>query len=161
MANDNTHVHLDHGGADTDEFWDVGLSDLQLAHADVRDDSRRGFSMHVDPESGAVSLNEGYEPGSEPHGDESSMFAEFRDAAVEGLAAHARSRDILPAFLAMADAEAEDRKARLVDLGIALEETADGLADCADGIHSWTGETGRLPADAECTRCGEPYGDPD
>lgn len=33
--------------------------------------------------------------------------------------------------------------------------------DCANGLHSWIGETGKLPPDTRCTRCGEPYGNPD
>lgn len=161
MANDNTRVHVEHGGADTDEFWDVGLSDLQLVHAGVQSDDRRGFSMHVDQESGAVELNPGYEPGSVPDREERSMFGEFRDAAVEELAAHAKSRGILPAFVAMAESERDQRRERLDRMEDDLEETADGLADCADGMHSWTGEIGKLPPDTACTRCGDLYGVPD
>jgi hypothetical protein len=33
--------------------------------------------------------------------------------------------------------------------------------ECAKGLHSWIGETGKLPPDTRCTRCGEPYGNPD
>ncbi|AXK43805.1 hypothetical protein [Erythrobacter aureus] len=32
--------------------------------------------------------------------------------------------------------------------------------DCEAGLHSWIDETDKLPADTECDRCGEPYGDP-
>lgn len=37
----------------------------------------------------------------------------------------------------------------------------DHSADCADGIHSWVNETGKLPADTPCKYCGELYGHPD
>lgn len=33
--------------------------------------------------------------------------------------------------------------------------------DCAQGLHSWIDETGKLPADTRCTRCGALYGNPD
>jgi hypothetical protein len=34
-------------------------------------------------------------------------------------------------------------------------------ADCAEGTHSWIDETGLLPPDTACTRCGALYGHPD
>ena len=34
-------------------------------------------------------------------------------------------------------------------------------AECAAGLHSWTAEVGKLPADTKCTRCDERYGSPD
>lgn len=40
----------------------------------------------------------------------------------------------------------------------ALDEDDD---DCAQGSHSWINETGLLPPDTRCTRCGEEYGHPD
>jgi len=39
--------------------------------------------------------------------------------------------------------------------------TAEDLANCAEGMHSWTGEVGLLPPDTECTHCGETYGHPE
>ena len=33
--------------------------------------------------------------------------------------------------------------------------------DCAQGIHSWAGETGKQPSDLHCVYCGEMYGNPD
>jgi hypothetical protein len=33
--------------------------------------------------------------------------------------------------------------------------------DCAEGMHSWVNETGKLPPDTACTRCGALYGHPD
>jgi hypothetical protein len=36
------------------------------------------------------------------------------------------------------------------------------MADaCADGMHSWVGLTGKLPANTPCDHCGELYGDPE
>jgi len=31
---------------------------------------------------------------------------------------------------------------------------------CADGMHSWVDQVGKLPADTKCDHCGELYGDP-
>lgn len=36
-----------------------------------------------------------------------------------------------------------------------------GAEDCAQGLHSWVNETGKLAPDTRCTRCGEAYGNPD
>lgn len=35
------------------------------------------------------------------------------------------------------------------------------LADCESGLHSWIYETGKLPANTRCNRCGALYGNPD
>lgn len=127
MDIDNTRVHIDHGGADTDEFWDVSLDPEQLSYAQVDGDERTGFSISLDLTTGEIELNAGYEPGSRPDKDEWSMFAEFRDSAVEALFEHVENRDGFDAFIAMAKAEATDRHDRLVTLSIRLDEheTAD------------------------------------
>lgn len=36
----------------------------------------------------------------------------------------------------------------------------DDDSHCEIGVHSWSFETGKLPADTACTHCGELYGDP-
>jgi len=36
----------------------------------------------------------------------------------------------------------------------------EGAAQCAEGMHSWINATGKLPANTQCTRCREFYGDP-
>lgn len=38
---------------------------------------------------------------------------------------------------------------------------SEGILACESGLHSWIDEVGRLPADTRCTRCNEPYGDPE
>jgi hypothetical protein len=49
------------------------------------------------------------------------------------------------------------RQQKLEGLRLAAEKSED---DCAAGLHSWIHETGKLPPDTKCTRCGEPYGNP-
>lgn len=39
--------------------------------------------------------------------------------------------------------------------------TAEDLAHCAEGYHSWIDEVGLLPPDTKCTHCGDTYGHPD
>jgi hypothetical protein len=34
-------------------------------------------------------------------------------------------------------------------------------AECSAGFHSWLHVNGKLPANYTCTRCGEPYGNPE
>lgn len=41
------------------------------------------------------------------------------------------------------------------------DDCQDSANDCADGMHSWVNETGKLPPDTRCTRCGALYGNPD
>lgn len=42
-----------------------------------------------------------------------------------------------------------------------ISDAQEQSKDCAEGMHSWIDETGRLAADTACTRCGENYGEPD
>lgn len=89
----NTRVHVEHGAADTNEFWDVSLTPLQLSYAGVETQDMRGFSISLDLATGAIALNAGYAPGSQEHRDETSMFSEFEDAATQALYEHASGRN--------------------------------------------------------------------
>ena len=120
MQPKNTKVYVEHGGAD--EVWDVGLNTQQLGYAEVDSEFTRGFSMHLDMESGKVSLNRGYEPGSTPDRHEQSMFEEFRDSAIQGLLDNVGDDVRYTAFKIMAQKEAEGRAERLETLSERLDE---------------------------------------
>lgn len=55
---------------------------------------------------------------------------------------------------------ARARYQRLAQLQAAAEKSEQNALDCAAGIHSWSGELGKLPPDTKCSHCGELYGDP-
>lgn len=128
MQPENTKVHVYHGAAETNEFWDVILTPLQLSYAEVETEDMRGFSMFLDLKTGGVSLNEGYAPGSQPYREERSMFAEFDDSAVEALLEHVKGRtgDFGP-FVQVAEEDREARLNRLEDLAIDLDEHEAGM----------------------------------
>lgn len=78
-------VFIEHGGADTNEFWDVCFTREQLAHAETETESN-GISVVIDPATGAVDLNAGYVEDSPEGRDERSLWHEYEDLIVEALA---------------------------------------------------------------------------
>lgn len=119
----NTRVSIEHGTAETNEFWDVYLTPLQTTYANVQTEDMRGFSVALDLELGTLSLNAGYAPGSQQFDDERSMFAEFDDSAVEALLDHVRGRTgDYGCFVETATADRDARLNRLLDLSIDIDE---------------------------------------
>lgn len=115
-------VHASYGMAET--FWDIGFTPLQLAHADAEDEFKCTISVHVDAETGRVTLNNGYAPGTETYEQEERLFAEFRDAIVEALVAAIDDADPdYAAFFAWAKGDAARRAEALEQLDVDLAET--------------------------------------
>lgn len=112
-------VSASYGQADT--FWDICFSETQLAYAGVITDNHKSISVFIEPNTGAVTLNNGYEPCSAPGKDETSLFAEFEDAIVEALLNEVPETGEYTAFLTRARSDA-GRTERLADLAIALTD---------------------------------------
>ena len=114
-------VSASYGMAET--FWDIGFSAQQLAYADAEDEFKCTISVHVDPETGRVTLNNGYAPGSETYDQEERLFAEFRNSIEEALIRAVDETDAeYAAFLARARENAACRSEALEDLELRLEE---------------------------------------
>lgn len=77
-------VFIEHGGADSNEFWDATFTRPQLAYAEVETE-RNGISVAIDAETGEASLNAGYIEDSPEGRDERSLWAQYEDLVVEAL----------------------------------------------------------------------------
>lgn len=71
--------------------------------------------------------------------------------------------DLLANLMHWCDRRDVDFDDVLADARDSYAEETEGQPDedCAQGSHSWINETGLLPPDTRCTRCGERYGHPD
>lgn len=116
-------VNLQHGGSDSNEFWDVLFNDLQASYAEVEGGSdRRSISVMIDAQTGGVDLNRGYVEGSAEGEAESALWEQYEDAVVEALSRHIRHGQGNDTFLAVAALDREARSRRLAVLHKALEE---------------------------------------
>ncbi len=79
---DHSRVHARWGEADG--YWDISFTEAQRAYAGINVDDEmepyRSISVHVDATSGVVTLNAGYETGSQPDREERQLFDGFADA---------------------------------------------------------------------------------
>lgn len=105
-------LYVEHGGADSNEFWDASFSPALLDHAGV-ETGNTGISVAIDAITGEVSLNEGYEARSPDGRDERLLWRTYRDMIVDGLAAEIGRGEGNDAFLDRAEAEAEGRRTRV------------------------------------------------
>lgn len=117
------HPSVSYGEADT--FWDVSFDPKHMDRLDLHPDDPRSISVWIDPKSGAVELNKGYEEGSPEDRREATLFGEYRDMIVDELASAIQSLinrlgvdRVLEyaAFMRGADVGREVRKARLETL---------------------------------------------
>ena len=119
-SNGPTAVQAYYGMAHT--FWDISFTKDQLRYAAVDDQDRRSISVHIDEQTGEVTLNDGYAPGCKPFEEENELFANFKDAIVEALVAEVPNEEPgYAAFLSAAKRDAEGRLERLADLATDLE----------------------------------------
>jgi hypothetical protein len=134
-STDHSLVRANIGDGAAPDFWDVGFTPEQRAYADVHDEDRRVISVYLDPETGEVSLNDGYAPGSQPHRDENTLFTEFADAIVAAIAREIRADNpAYAAFIARAAADEARRTEALKELDAEVEIHAQDAEEADDDL---------------------------
>lgn len=120
-----TKLHAQYGDAET--FWDVSFNNDHLAYAETKTNDIRHISVFIDPDTGKISLNNGYTPGSAPFEDENALFDNFKDAIVEALASSIRNKT--PEYSKFLDASSADRDRRAAALEKLNSRIRDQLED--------------------------------
>lgn len=114
-------VYIEHGGADSNEFWDASFTREQLAYADITSD-RRGISIVIDQTTGTVDLNAGYIPESPEGREEQSLWDEYRELVIEALDRRIDLGEGNDAFKRRAAEDREHRAERIIDILRTVEE---------------------------------------
>ena len=135
MPRSTDHSRLYASWGEADGYWDLSFTDAQRAYADVGDgdDARRGISVHVDAVTGAISLNNGFMPGSIPYQEENRLFDEFTDAIDAALVrVMGVSAPEYAAFTARTSADAERRTEALKELDARVDQHASDALDALE-----------------------------
>lgn len=120
-----TQLHRPHlGDGEEGGFWSVSFRPHQLLYAGVETQDISHLTVHVDDDTGELTLSDGYEHGSQEHRDENALFSEFRDAIVQEMVRDHRFAS-RTAFLASAAADETARAERLESLKERLVDQED------------------------------------
>lgn len=140
-----TRVTTSYGTADT--FWDVYFKQVHMTFIQS-EVSFRSISVEIDPESGEVTLNRGYERGSPENEAEEALINEFLPSIVEALMKDVPANNPdYRAFLAEAQKDTESRHEQLRNLAHMLFEHEIDLEERAnDADHLSSGTLNRIEA---------------